>query len=578
MKLNKLLAVILLSATTVVAQDIGTTQVKVVEGFKPTIPEAARLNEKAVFADTLKKDRTQEYKVVESDLESDYKTRPLKAAKVKADKIPELYATKISLGFGDNWNSRATVLYNSKRSETVSYGVLLNHFANKYEAPFKYEGVGAQPQVALQEYLVLVKNSKNTMHLYGKKIGGKHIFVSNLDYDRRTATYWPQSQYASEENFVNRFAYTKFSVSAISKELSVDKLKHNTQFFISDLNEFSENQIHLSSHLSKIINGLPYTLEVELNNYINYARAETAFGKDKIDTKEIHLAPSAAITKFGLDLDLGMEFHYQANASESNLEVFPQVKVTKELVKDVLLVYGGLRHSEKRHTLKSLSDENPYIHSYGANQSILGNSTVSQGLRTTDSDEFYVVMRNLLGKGEVFEGSIAYGWINEFAHFVGERNVYDRFLINYINLTQLHVNINYNRKINDLVSLEAKADYYNWDKEVYYKPNLICGISAPVNLRNKIKVIPSLRYLGERVSKVGESSIESNDNFILSFTELAIAKLPAQIHADLGVYYNYSKQLSAYLQLNNLTNSKQELWMNHQEIGFNGVLGLSYSF
>jgi len=58
MKLNKLLIVFLLSVTTIFAQDINTTEVKVVEGFKPTIPEASSLNEIATFADTIKKDRT----------------------------------------------------------------------------------------------------------------------------------------------------------------------------------------------------------------------------------------------------------------------------------------------------------------------------------------------------------------------------------------------------------------------------------------------------------------------------------------------------------------------------------------
>ena len=58
MKLNKIFIVILFSASQLLAQDIGTTEVRVVEGFKPTIPEASRLNEKAAFADTIKKVRT----------------------------------------------------------------------------------------------------------------------------------------------------------------------------------------------------------------------------------------------------------------------------------------------------------------------------------------------------------------------------------------------------------------------------------------------------------------------------------------------------------------------------------------
>ena len=135
MKLNKIFIVILFSTSQLLGQDIGTTEVRVIEGFIPTIPEASRLNEKAAFADTIKKVRTQEYAAVETDLKSNYKTRPLKAAKVKADKIAKLYGTKLSVGFGNTWATKASVVHNSKRSKTLSYGILLNHFANKYKVP-----------------------------------------------------------------------------------------------------------------------------------------------------------------------------------------------------------------------------------------------------------------------------------------------------------------------------------------------------------------------------------------------------------------------------------------------------------
>ena len=113
MNLNKIVLVILLGASSAFGQDIGTTEVKVVEGFKPVIPGASRLNENATFADTIRKDRTQIYEMVDVYLNSDYKTRPLAAAKVKDDKIAELYATKIGLGFGNAFMTNASILHNS---------------------------------------------------------------------------------------------------------------------------------------------------------------------------------------------------------------------------------------------------------------------------------------------------------------------------------------------------------------------------------------------------------------------------------------------------------------------------------
>ena len=96
---------------------------------------------------------------------------------------------------------------------------------------------------------------------------------------------------------------------------------------------------------------------------------------------------------------------------------------------------------------------------------------------------------------------------------------------------------------------------------VYHKPNLTTEFSAPLNLRGKIKVTPIISYMSERNVM---DSIASN--------------LTPRIHVNLGFYYSYSKQLSAYLRLNNLTNSKQDLWLGYQEVGFNAVFGLDFSF
>jgi hypothetical protein len=542
MRLNNIISILLLSITQILAQDIGTTEVKVVEGFKPSISEASRLNENAVFADTIKKDRNQTYEVKDVDLQSGYETKPLKAAKVKDDKIPELYGTKVGLGFGNAWATKASVVHNSKRSKTLSYGVIANHFAN-YFSPSNFES----------------KNSKNALHLYGKKISSKYIFNANLEYDRRTSLYWSKnSSLPTEENYRNRFAYTKLSVSALLKEADENKIKHHTTFFVSDFNEFSEIQIHLGTELEKTINGLPFALEIELNDYLNYNGEDKTF--ESSDVKSLHFLPKTSFEKFGFDFEVGLELDYEIGSNANEFEISPQIKASKELVKDVLLVYGGLRHADQRHTLKSLSDVNPYIHSYGTNQSILVGQALSQDLEKTDTDEMYVGIRNILGKDEVFCGSFSYSEVNNFAHFVRENNGnYNRFRVVYLeSVRQLHANANYERKLNSIISLNVAADYYNWDKEVYHKPNFTASLSAPVNLREKIKAVPIVSYMGVR--------------------EVLGAEFPAQIHANLGVYYFYSKQLSAYLQFNNITDSKQDLWQGYQEVGFNGLLGLNYSF
>ncbi len=549
MKNRVSILILLLFAFHTKAQDIKVTEVRVTEHFVPSVPQANKLNEQATFLDTIKVDKSQKYSIIQHSLRADYKTRPLKAAKVKAETISKLYGTKISIGTGFRIGSKATIAHNSNRSKTLSYGVLFNHFNNNVKIDNKLAG-----------------RSYNNLHLYAKTIKKDKIYIANFDYERIGAfTYGigtDKKDIKGFENnpFYNRFSYTKFSLSAISTEREEDKLKHTTTFFVSDLNEFSENQISLSTNMSKTINNLPFNLEIELNDYLNYNNKDSKY--ESSDVKSLHFSPSFSITKFGIDFDLGLELHYLSD--DTPFEIFPQIKMTQEMVKDVLLVYGGIRHSEQRHTIKSLSDKNPYIHSYGTNQSIVGNNGFVHQLETTDTDELYLAMQNVLGKDEVFNGSIAYGNVRNFAYFdLLDTLAYKRFVVNYIEVWQLHANATYDKKINNLVSLKINADYYNWNEKISHKPNITFDISAPINLRDKIKVIPTFSYFGKRNSAVSKKDFK---------------ELPTQFHFNLALQYHYSKILSAYLHLNNLNGSNKELWRDYQEIGFNCVFGLSYSF
>ena len=79
-----LIGIILLCVSDIKAQDIKATEVRVTEQFVPSIPEATKLNKQPAFLDTAKIDKTQEYFISQHSLKRNYKTRPLKAAKVKA--------------------------------------------------------------------------------------------------------------------------------------------------------------------------------------------------------------------------------------------------------------------------------------------------------------------------------------------------------------------------------------------------------------------------------------------------------------------------------------------------------------
>ena len=69
-KINTLILMCFVSV--LMAQDVNPTQVTVIEGFKPQIPESEKIKEVTQFSDTAKIDRTQKYSFVEKTLNTGY--------------------------------------------------------------------------------------------------------------------------------------------------------------------------------------------------------------------------------------------------------------------------------------------------------------------------------------------------------------------------------------------------------------------------------------------------------------------------------------------------------------------------
>ena len=464
------------------------------------------------------------------------------------------------LGGGTHFTSISNITFNSLREDDYSYGLTFNHFANRYSDKNSEK----------------LKKSLNQVHLFGKKIEEKNIYLVNLDYDRNSVEneyrLLPESVTNTDKN---RFSYSKIGVTVFSRELSEYKLKHRTHFFVSDLNELSENQIHLNTALSKNIKGYPMQLMVDLDNFINYENTDSEYIVKK-DVKIFQLLSFISLEKYDFDIDLGFSFDYildELDGSERCL--FPYVNISKFLVKDILYIEGGLENNGYRNTIKSLSDDNPYIYAFATNQDVVFDDFNTLDLRTTEENEAYLYMKNVIGKDEVFEGKLSYAYIvNAPIFYKVPYYPNGKYLSSYIDVWRLHANANYEWQINDLVGVHASANYFNYDTIVSNKENINGSLGVSLNLDEKIKMNTSVSYLGKRRSVGGLQ--DSLQNYHINYND--IFDLNHQLHANISIDYNYTKSISAYLRINNIFNSKQDMWEGYQEIGRNAWFGLSYSF
>ena len=548
MRLYNIIIVLTFGILHAFSQDIQTTEVKVLENFVPAIPQADRLNENAIFSDTSKLDKKQQFKIFHVDLGSDYQVRPLKPAKIKNNKIDQLYKTRVSLGSGYRVASELSLVYNSIYSKDISSAIIFNHFRNNAKVDNKYAG-----------------RSSDGFYAYLKKIKNNKKYVASLDYDRLALFSYGigvsdkrdfNNSITKNNPFLNRFSYSKIFFSIQNSLLDREELIRDVNFFISDLNEFAENQIHLSTSIYKRLDTLPISFLVEYNNYLNYYNKGNVFESTSIHS--INLLPSTSVNKYGCKIHLSLPINFVSDGSP--LKFFPQLKIEKELVRDILFVNGGLRHINYRNTFKSLYTVNPYIHSYGTNQSVIQDGLIEQKFFTTYIDEIYFSMSNFLSKEDHINLTFSYGKVDNFPYFVLiDNGYYKRFGIRYIeSLMQSHIRANYTKDINDFFMVSCLVDYYSRNQSIDHTEDILFDIESQISLRDKIYVTPSLSYQGKRNSLQKE--------------------LAPLFYMNIRLEYNYSKQLSSYLYFNNLTNSKNEIWDSYKDIGFNAVFGLKYAF
>ena len=126
-----------------------------------------RLNENAIFLDTVKTKKTQSFNIFKVQIDSDYSTRPLNSAKVKSQKIPQLFNKRVTLGSGYKVKSQFNAVYNTIYSKDISNGIIINHLSDDAYVEDKYAG-----------------KQLDNIHMYFKKIQSNVTIKSTIDYNR----------------------------------------------------------------------------------------------------------------------------------------------------------------------------------------------------------------------------------------------------------------------------------------------------------------------------------------------------------------------------------------------------------
>ena len=557
-KLIKYFPLILLcfSSNYIFSQDLKTTEIRVVEGLNVSVPDANKLNIKAFFMDTTKIDKTQKYSFVDKGIYSSFNTRPLSAARIKNKNEINTNATNISLAFGNNSYQSGKFNFSKMHNRSFYYGIGLSIQNSEFNT-------------STDELNVVRKNP--VYYLYAKNIFKKNIVSSKISHQRIT-TY-----HGFSESSESQFSYSELSVKLNSRG-EKNSFDHVSEISLKDLNSKVENHVFIGTEISKTINSIPIALELEFNNYLNYQNNDDVLDREELDVKILDISPKFSFAKYEFDINIGFNLWIENNNAENTADIFPLLEISKELVDNVINLSFGLDRSDYRNTLTSLTKENPYIHSFGLNAQecssihIVDTINFSHKLETTDIYEAFLNLDNKLSNNEMLSFKLAYGKIlNHHSFILTTINDQRKFEIQYLDVWQFRANASYQKEFNNLIALNIDINYNLLDEVVSNKARLSGQISLPVTLRNKIKTIPSLSYIGSR-----EALILSG--LFIEPAEYATIQLDHLYLLDLDISYNYTEKIGLSIKANNILNVTTPFWNGYEEMGINFSLGLNYIF
>jgi hypothetical protein len=131
----------------------------------------------------------------------------------------------------------------------------------------------------------------------------------------------------------------------------------------------------------------------------------------------------------------------------------------------------------------------------------------------------------------------------------------------------VHAEIVYEQ--NEKAGLSVGVDYFSnkpsRETEALFRPDFRLTLAAFYNIGTKIFISTQWYYTGSQFARA-----YTNGNDYLT--------LKGYTDGNLTVDYRYSKVLSVFLNLNNVTASKYARWYNYPSYRFSAMAGFTYSF
>lgn len=517
--------------------------------FEPVIKDAIKFADVPEIQDTVQRIQKVQYGINSYPLFPKYQVQPVQAAKLQNEPLNKLYHSVLKIGYAPIYNMPLGELFiSNERSRNQSYGAILKHFSST--AHLNDVGYGGF--------------SDNSAKIYGKRFYRRHTLSGELDFQQNTVHYYgfDTSIYNDDRN-LNRQRYRLIDprISLQSHYTDSSHFNHNLQlgfYNLQNLDQETENNIRFKAQGSLFINKEKLNIDFATDFY-NHKQ-----NNDTLNNIVVSLNPSFEASgnkwKAGVGLGLALDVFRE----EITPLLYPLINVEYDIYESLLIPYAGATGGLIKNSLRSLSNENPFV-----------DSTVNYQ-NTRNRFNFFAGLRGNISSNVSYDARASYSRYDSLHYFVinySDLNPrHNRFSVLYDNTSVLNVSGQLSYMVSEKWNLVAKGNYYLWSPDnfqrAWHRPDMDMTFSGIYNLKSKIILRADLFIFGKQFARrpVMQDSIQV----------LQPELIKGWADVNLQAEYRYSRMLSFFARFNNIASQRYYRWDRYPRQRFNFMVGLTF--
>ena len=475
--------------------------------------------------------------------------RPLR---LKQEELSKIYSNYLSAGFGNYTSFMVEGSVATKRDRNKLLG-----------ADFYWRGFGKGPVDQANS-----ASSNTRVTVFGKSISNSVTTEGNLNYNNSRMYFYGYVPGTDVDRDKLKQTFETFSVRGSVE--NTRKADFNYRLtggysYIRDAYVASEGELSLSAKGDYKLKGSSrflFDVDVFLIN-----RKDSLYSQSRT---LVHIQPAYEfVSKEKLTITAGVNLALMNDAfpGANSFFVYPRLKGIYK-ASDRMLVYGSLSGNLDKVNLHTLANENQWLNSN------------NQMTNTDRAFDFDAGVEGGMGKKLTGKIGASYATLKNLYFYRNVRDSFDpagtsvgvdfdKFDLVYDKTTnRLNPYAEATFTHSDAVSFTLRGDYYSYSTETiaqaWHRPTYRTDFRIRYNLYNKIFLQAGL------IAQGGMKAFEPVTG--------AIVNLDPALDIGFRGRYFLSKQISAFIQLDNLLSKEYPLYLGYPARGFQGLIGASWSF